>query len=54
MALERLRNGYDWIRGAICRIVSPIAFIVEKNCDLKVASETGELDLAIVSNLKFV
>ena len=54
MVREKLRNGYDWIRGAICRIVNSIAFIVEKSCDLKVASETGGVDLVVVSNLKFV
>ena len=34
MARERLLNGYDWVRGAISRIVDPIAFIAEKSLDL--------------------
>ena len=45
MARERLLNSYDWIRGAIRRIVDPIAFIAEKSLDLRVASETGNIDL---------
>ena len=54
MVREKLRNGYDWVRGAICGIANPIAFIAEKSCDLRVASEAGDVDLVMVSNLKFV